>query len=925
MRVVRTLTPMAGARAENVFVGRAAQVAEVVAVLSGLPEGRGGTLLLEGEAGIGKSRLLEEALRMAGEAGATALVGGAEELDRTRPFRAVAGALGARTGSSDERRVALAHLLLDDDAVGAGHRVEEACLSLIEQTALQRPTILVLDDLQWADPSTLAVVRLAARQTGELPLVIVGALRPRPRGVELSAAIDDLVTQGGRIVQVPPFDDEEARALVGGGAAVWNARAGGNPFFLIELARALGGSSSCDVPPGLHDVLLRRVRQLPGDAVELLRVASVLGTGFTLTDLALVLRRSVIELVPLVSETLAAGLLIEAEAGLRFRHDLIREALHAELPRTVAAALHLETGWALAAAGADALRVAPHLMTGAQPGDGEAIAWLRRAAHQAGRRNLATGIELLDAAAGLAAPRPEEAAALAATALPLLAWAGRVPEALDRGERILRSLPSPALEGAVRRDLAEALVLAGRDIEAAVHAEAALRLPDLASGTAATLLAFASRAQRDRSVAGSMLDEALRLVETSGDLAASSVVLLVAAHRAIADRHLTSAASLAAAAVEAARASAAGDDGGRTPARLFYALQLEGVVLHLTDRAREAIEAFEESRRLATELGANTVLVDIHIQLGICAFDLGSYETALTEADAIDALVGDELASLPLRYPVAVALGEDSNADRLWKLHEQATGGAVDRYLLVWHGRRLLAADRPKEALAILRASWDQHVAAGDGWPARTGSVPLVRVALDAGERVFAEEVAATTVALAERDPDVVSLRATASLVRSMVDDDVDSGLHAVAELRTVPEPIRLCIALVEAGRLACAADRPDVAGALATEAVERAHATGGVDLAGARALREKLSEGRPKTTRQLRRPRSGWESLTTTELRVVEAVVEGLSNPQIAERLFVSRHTVESHMKHVFVKLGIRSRVELAAQAVRRSVPTSP
>jgi DNA-binding NarL/FixJ family response regulator len=141
--------------------------------------------------------------------------------------------------------------------------------------------------------------------------------------------------------------------------------------------------------------------------------------------------------------------------------------------------------------------------------------------------------------------------------------------------------------------------------------------------------------------------------------------------------------------------------------------------------------------------------------------------------------------------------------------------------------------------------------------------------------------------------------------------------------MRPVNDPLRVGSGLLEAARLARSLGDVSAAQRLAEEAAAVLEAIDAGEEAMARALLRDLAGGVRRPTPK--RPRSGWESLTATELRVVAAVVDGCSNPQVAERLFVSRHTVESHLKHIYVKLGITSRVELAAEAVRRAMTANP
>ena len=194
----------------------------------------------------------------------------------------------------------------------------------------------------------------------------------------------------------------------------------------------------------------------------------------------------------------------------------------------------------------------------------------------------------------------------------------------------------------------------------------------------------------------------------------------------------------------------------------------------------------------------------------------------------------------------------------------------------------------------------------------------LIRLALAAGDQPRARQVAVAVAEVAARN-DVPSLAGTALRCRGLVEDDPEGLRAAVDAYEQGPRPLELALAAEDAAAALVRRGNPDAAVALLERALgvyERLDAAHDRDRTEARLRRLGVRHGR-RGARQ--RPQTGWESLTPTERAVVELVAEGLSNPQIGERLYVSRRTVQTHLAHVFAKLGISSRTQLAAQATRR------
>ena len=259
-----------------------------------------------------------------------------------------------------------------------------------------RPTILVIDDLQWADQASITLWGRLARSAQQVPLLLIGITRPMPQRddvlalrrvagdatrLELAglteAAVTELVAElaGGR-------PDDDLLRLADGAA--------GNPLYVTELVAALARGSGLSiteagaaelaggpVPGSLSAAIADRLGFVTGPVREVLRAAALLGVDFAVADLAVVLDRSVADLIPAVDEACAVGVLAESGRGLGFRHPLIRAALYDDMPASVRAAWHRDAGRALAEAGAPADRVARQLL--------RAVDRLRRPGRASGR------------------------------------------------------------------------------------------------------------------------------------------------------------------------------------------------------------------------------------------------------------------------------------------------------------------------------------------------------------------------------------------------------------------------------------------------------------------------------------------------------------------------------------------------------------
>jgi predicted ATPase len=325
-----------------------------------------------------------------------------------------------------------------------------------------------------------------------LPLALFGTLRPSPWSPELDRLLGDFVAHGGSHLLLGSMPSEEVVALVTevlgtppGPTLVQAVEgAGGNPLFVTGLLRALSSEGAIKLrggraelpefvlPSSFRLLILRQLGTLSTATIEVLRVASILGASFSLAELSTVLGTSSSSLVNNIQEAVRAGVLGEAGERLTFHHELVREAVYSDLPRSVRQALHLQAGRALAATAAPPGQVAAHLAVGAAPGDQEAIQWLRRAARDAARRAPSVAVKLLERATELLAATDPVRVSVVAELVTVLAWSGRVHDAEAKARELLVPGLAADVEQTLRVTLAEAMLARGRASDALQEMEA---------------------------------------------------------------------------------------------------------------------------------------------------------------------------------------------------------------------------------------------------------------------------------------------------------------------------------------------------------------------------------------------------------------------------------------------------------------------
>jgi DNA-binding CsgD family transcriptional regulator len=925
--------------------------------LDRVASGRAAVVLIEGEAGIGKTRLLDEALREARDRGMQVAAGRAEELERTRPFGLVADAFGCVRSSPDARRTAIAEMLArgggDQGPItvtsdpGLRFQVIDAFADLAEEVALSGPLVIGADDLQWADPSSLVTLAALSRRLAYFPAALIGCLRLWPRRPELDRLAGALTSAGARLLTLHGLADDAVSDLVaemvaavpGQRLLARMAGAAGNPLFVTELLAALAQEGTIDtagglaeaadvaLPPTLRLTILRRISFLSEDTLLALRAATVLGSGFSLTDLATVTARPSLDLSVALEKAIRANVLEDDGVRLRFRHDLIRSSIYQDLPASMRQGLHREAGLRLAQAGAPALQVAEHLARGATNGDAETIKWLTQGAREAAGHSPDVAVDLLARAVRLMpATDPDRDRMLAEQASSLM-LSGRIAEAEIACKDLLDRAHDQAVQGTVRICLGHALLAQGQAGDALRELELAAECSALPSNDRAAASAWASYARLalgDLDGASAVAEKARSMAESAGDrlsasIAMASLALVSEFHGNLRDslRIIDEAVRLA----------------DESPGRLGHRYPLHAIrgwLLIECDQLDEARASIGAGRRICEELGVRWPLPSYQVFGAYGRFVAGEWDDAIAELEA-----GFELAEeIGETYSRVYAHGvlslirfhrnELSGARDAAEAAERDLAGRAPGYrmtLAAWPSALISEANgQPARALAIMSTAWDTCLSSGMALEYPAVGPDLVRLMLTLGypERARAVSAAVSEVASGNEVPWITG---SALRCQGLIEDDAEILEAAAAAYARGSRLLQGAFACEDAGAAYSRHGHLDRARPLLDQAISIYERLGAKrDLARSEAILREAGIRRGRRGRR-DRPQVGWRSLTPAEQAIATLVAQGLSNPQIGDRLYVSRRTVQTHLAHMFAKLDINSRAQLAAAVTQHGV----
>ncbi|MBV9000903.1 MAG: AAA family ATPase [Solirubrobacterales bacterium] len=925
--------------------------------------GDGSLLLLEGPAGIGKTRLVIAAGRRGRELGIQALSARGSELEQDFAYGLVrqlfeAPLLAASPSHRDEllagaagRAAALfgvarphddpADALLDP-SFAILHGLYWLCANLARRSAL----LLCVDDVHWADQASVRFLQYLARRLQELPIAVVAAARPAEshEGSPLPAALT--ADPSAEVLVLAPLSERAVAELVrlGLGEEVESVFAeachevtGGVPFLVQELVRTIAEEDieptataasrvAALAPRTVSQSVVQRLSRLSSAARELARAAAVLGEA----DLRLAAGLAGVDsgAAATAADELAAAGILEPGRPLRFVHPIVRAAVEADLSSGERAGLHAAAARRLASEGAAADRIAAHLLATDPAADDWVVDSLRAAAKIA----LANGA-------------PDSAAAYL--------------------RRALAEAPSEALRPDILLDLGFAESYAG-DPQAAAHLEAALAAAADATAQVSITLALGrmlqiegrvresldvfdrtrARLSSDRRAAltleGAVLSAAVidadtaeeaapriaelrRLADEDADVPSSAFSMLAVA-ATMANEPAETAARLALRALEGApRLLPEAVD--RPP--FFYQAC---IALVFAERCEEALSRFDEALEDARRLGSLPHVLGLSCFRALPHLRIGNLAEA--EADARTALeTGPRLPGVHAALALAVLLetlaerGEleaAEAADRRYPLVQQFPTMIQAAWLLAARGKLRLAELRPATALDDLLAAGDLFTRLRSPSPTTPwrSDAALAKLALDA--RAEARTLAAEEVALAKEfgGPRTLGLALRAAGL-------VEDGSRGIALLRQ-----SVGVLAGSAARLEHARAMADLGAAL-RRAGQRADSREilriALDLAHRRGAHALAQRTRTELIAAGGRPRrlilSGADSLTASERRVAQLAAAGLSNRDIAQHLFITTRTVEGHLTHAYQKLAITSRdqlpVAIAATTIEPAVVT--
>jgi DNA-binding CsgD family transcriptional regulator/tetratricopeptide (TPR) repeat protein/transcriptional regulator with XRE-family HTH domain len=929
------------------FVGRASELATLTRLVKDLAAGQGDAVLIEGEPGIGKSALVRAAVAGTADLGCEVFWGIGDELGQALPLLPFLDGLRVREQSDNPRRHAIARLLRGEDTADRGTDVPavlaEQLLALIADQCAAQPTVLVIDDLQWADHASITLWGQLARAVGQIPLLLIGMMRPVPQREDLLALRH---TAGATRMHLGGLDTEVAaeliQALVGGkpGDNLMELADGasGNPLYLTELVDALARSSSLTIsdvgsaelvsqhaPGSLSVAIADRLRFLPAWVREVLRAAALLGVDFAVPDLAIVLGRGVADLIPAFDEARVAGVLAESGTGLGFRHPLIRAALYEEIPLPVRAAWHREAGRALADAGAPADRVARQLLqaTGrpgamAEPMDEWVLSWLGRTADLLVGQAPKVAAELLRQAVANSPTGSARHDLLLSRLADALYRIGDAAGAEQMANQALAHAVEPDLLVDLHWTLAQCRMLVGRSEESLATLKQALNQQGVSARNRARLLVAIARAHRELGQieeAGQVATDALAEATEAADDWAVGWSLHLLTFTAAMQGRVADALPLYDRALSVTQANPA-----LTDLRLLLQIN-KAITLGDLDQYDGAFTAAREAQQLADRAGMTVRRAQAQSCLGQLLFHTGQWDDALAEVGVLQEVSKDP-AMACCDHGIAAVIcfhrGEIAQARRhlaAAEPHARRIGDRVVGTLTLARSQALEHEGKLTEALDVLTAFAD-HAEELD--EVEDLLADGVRLATTIGDTAAAQTLADQAEALAD-NTEIPHRQATVWHCRGLVDRDAGRLLRAAERYHDAGRPLPRAKALeAAAGALVDSGDR-DPARAAFTSAVDLYSSLGAARDVARLQARFRAHGIRRAPRVKHRRARRGWDSLTPAEAKIAALVAQGMTNPQIAARLFLSHRTVATHVSHILGKLDVRSRIDIADAAVQR------
>jgi DNA-binding CsgD family transcriptional regulator len=952
----------------TLLLEREAQVAALDAMADAARTGGGRFVVIEGGAGIGKTRLLAEARAIGGSAGMRVLAARGGEFEGEFAYGIVRQLFEPLVASASPNLCAellsgpaalveplfgAPRLTASQDAPAEGSfAILHGLYWLAANVAFQRPTLLVIDDLHWADSPSLQWLLYLTRRLEGVPLLVVAGARP-PEGESRDPALVAELMADPQVVAIRPQPLGRASIAVLARelhglepdevfSAALETATGGNPLLVGAVLDAVareGTSPTAEHVPRLLEIgaqgvsraVALRLARLQPKALALLRAASVLGDRIELRHAAALAGVEACELGLAATILVRLGLL-RREDPLEFFHPVVRSAVYETLDVVERDAAHRLAAELLVKAGAQPESAAGHLLRVTPRADSFVVSTLRRAAERA----LAKGAS--EAAVGYLSRALDEQTepAVRGEVLVELGLAERRtngPAAAEHLRAGLELLADPARRCAVALEFGRALWFTDRIGDALAVFKQALgevdrrRDPDLYELLLAELISSAWWDAQTYPIAEVAIGE-LDLDALHGGLG-SEILLGTIAHYEYQmglNREL---------AIELARRALAP---GNLLASGSIAFYYAAMVLPQSGLLDEAVSLFDKAVAQARRRGDIFNVAFVLMWRGYCQTRRGDLRAAVADLrEAIDLCVAHGmLVARPYSIGfLALALLERGQADEAARVIDQGDFPEqlpVDQVPLVWfrlsRGRLRVETGSPKRGVEeLLGVGETVRLVPFDN----PSSVPSRRWAAE-GLRLLnrddeARALADEELALARRWGDPYAIGASLRVLGLVEGGEVgirrlQEAVEVLAGSEARLEHVR---ALIDLGGALRRANRRAEARELLREGVDLARKVGAFGLA-KRANEEIAATGaRPRKVHQ-----TGLDALTASERRVAQLAADGMSNKEVAQTLFVTIKTVEVHLSNAYRKLEINSRVQLnkalltpAPRPASASVPT--
>ncbi|WP_173135355.1 helix-turn-helix transcriptional regulator [Kibdelosporangium persicum] len=958
------------------LVGRQDELARLRAALATAAAGQAGAVLIGGDAGVGKTRLLTEFVAAARSGGTTVFTGRCLDVDEAGlpylPFVEALGQLTPAQRTVAARRAVLSRLMPgvapaeeSNEPAMEQLRLFDGVHGLFSDLAAETPVLLAIEDLHWADASTRDLILFLVSRLYTQRILIVGTYRldDLHRRHPLRPLLGELSRLSTvELMELGPFDQAHAMKLVDAlsdgtlpSATVQKIakRSEGNAFFCEELTAAYGDGAG--VPAGLADLLLARIERLSGDARKVVRAAAVASQRVTHESLRTVSSLPDDVLEEALRETVQHNVLVAADGGYTFRHALLREAVYDDLLPGERVRLH--AGYAQVVT-SNALLAYHSLRSHDLPG---ALVASVKAADEAGKMG-ALGEKLRHVEQALelwrAVPDPERLTGR--TELGMVRAAARASIAsgeVERAEEYSRAavaladeLDDPELRAETRHQLAFALIALedrGSEIQKTVDEAWDLVRDRPAGQTRAKVLALAARSwvwswQIDLAEVKSLAEQALRDAREVGATAVEVDALVTRAVFAEWEGDVAESIRMGAAAAERAASIGAYDVELR-------ARKNNAVTLWIHGDKTNALRMMDFIAERSVEVGLpwNLSGIDARLERVVMRYANGDWAGALAAGQ--DTAGAPTVARARVLAPtlwVLAASGDFAALDERAESLTAQTEDVLTREIVnlgqaeaaLWRGRPRQAVDHIDTLISHMETMSRGSVT--DAMMATSISLwALCDIAEDARRRSDQAAAAATVAegeALVERVSAIMPIRATGRrgideshpeviAFRARVQAELSRlrGHHDVRLWEEATGPAILveywrAVARWRWASLLLADGSRDRAAELLVAAYEVA------DRLGARPLRAAVTDlaRRSRISLPGRQPAAEPISdLTPRELAVLKLVASGLTNRQVGERLYISQKTASVHLSRAMAKLGAANRTEVVSIAHERGL----